>query len=149
MSGLSRSIWSGWSRSRRLRWRFRYVVRCAVRMQVEGKDGRMCWEVSHRVACGCFSQDGHFDHADRMFHSVQEVWSNCLMNASDLKELIPEFYYLPGKWSSCLQKSGSYHRDSHGGSLNACSRFPAPFIHLVVFTCALGGVATSSHQKCL
>ena len=56
------------------------------------------WPVSHGGARGrCLSsQDGHFDHADRMFHSIEEVWSNCLMNASDLKELIPEFFYLPG-----------------------------------------------------
>ena len=32
-----------------------------------------------------------------MFHSIEETWGNCLMNASDLKELIPEFFYLPGK----------------------------------------------------
>lgn len=40
-------------------------------------------------------QSGKFDHADRMFHSVGESWRNCLNNPSDLKELVPEFFYLP------------------------------------------------------
>ncbi len=40
-------------------------------------------------------QDGHFDFADRMFHSVPLAWHNCLRNTSDVKELIPEFYYQP------------------------------------------------------
>eukprot|EP00271_Cylindrocystis_brebissonii_P011984 TRINITY_DN3000_c2_g1_i1.p1 TRINITY_DN3000_c2_g1~~TRINITY_DN3000_c2_g1_i1.p1 ORF type:complete len:2905 (-),score=592.76 TRINITY_DN3000_c2_g1_i1:326-8950(-) len=40
-------------------------------------------------------QGGKFDHADRMFHSVESTWSNCLTNTSDVKELIPEFYYHP------------------------------------------------------
>lgn len=46
---------------------------------------------SHAMAL----QSGHFDHADRMFHSVEETWSNCLLNQSDLKELTPEWFYLP------------------------------------------------------
>jgi hypothetical protein len=40
-------------------------------------------------------QGGRLDHADRLFHSVPETWNNCLTNPSDLKELTPEFYYLP------------------------------------------------------
>ena len=40
-------------------------------------------------------QSGKFDHADRLFHSVGECWRNCLTNPSDLKELLPEFFYLP------------------------------------------------------
>lgn len=40
-------------------------------------------------------QGGKFDHADRLFHSVASTWSNCLSNTSDVKELIPEFYYSP------------------------------------------------------
>lgn len=41
-------------------------------------------------------QGGHFDHADRMFHSIAENWKSAseLSNA-DVKELTPEFYYLP------------------------------------------------------
>lgn len=42
-----------------------------------------------------FSQGGKFDHADRLFHSVESAFSNCLTHTSDVKELIPEFFYLP------------------------------------------------------
>ncbi|XP_076455501.1 WD repeat and FYVE domain-containing protein 3-like isoform X2 [Babylonia areolata] len=41
-------------------------------------------------------QGGHFDLADRMFHSVRENWlSASKHNMADVKELIPEFFYLP------------------------------------------------------
>lgn len=41
-------------------------------------------------------QGGHFDLADRMFHSVKEAWlSASKNNMADVKELIPEFFYLP------------------------------------------------------
>eukprot|EP00054_Salpingoeca_dolichothecata_P021304 m.136033 g.136033 ORF g.136033 m.136033 type:complete len:942 (+) comp23938_c0_seq1:3290-6115(+) len=41
-------------------------------------------------------QGGHFDHPDRMFHSISEAWlSASEKNNGDVKELIPEFFYLP------------------------------------------------------
>uniref|UniRef100_A0A3B3SWB4 Uncharacterized protein n=1 Tax=Paramormyrops kingsleyae TaxID=1676925 RepID=A0A3B3SWB4_9TELE len=40
-------------------------------------------------------QGGEFDHADRSFSSVCRAWRNCQEDTSDVKELIPEFYYLP------------------------------------------------------
>lgn len=41
-------------------------------------------------------QGGHFDLADRMFHSIKEAWlSASKFNMADVKELIPEFFYLP------------------------------------------------------
>ncbi|XP_041362357.1 WD repeat and FYVE domain-containing protein 3-like isoform X2 [Gigantopelta aegis] len=41
-------------------------------------------------------QGGHFDLADRMFHSVRENWMSASKhNMADVKELIPEFFYLP------------------------------------------------------
>ncbi|XP_055847784.1 WD repeat and FYVE domain-containing protein 3 [Episyrphus balteatus] len=41
-------------------------------------------------------QGGHFDLADRMFHSIKEAWlSASIYNMADVKELIPEFFYLP------------------------------------------------------
>ena len=39
-------------------------------------------------------QDGKFDHSDRLFHSIADCFEGCLKNSSDVKELIPEFYYL-------------------------------------------------------
>ncbi len=43
----------------------------------------------------CARQGGRFDHADRLFASVAAAWQNCLVNSSDVKELTPEFFYLP------------------------------------------------------
>ena len=41
-------------------------------------------------------QGGTFDHPDRLFYSVQKAWSSASSeNMSDVRELIPEFYYLP------------------------------------------------------
>ncbi len=42
-------------------------------------------------------QGGKFDHADRLFYSVPKAWksSSSEDNSSDVRELIPEFYYLP------------------------------------------------------
>ncbi|GBP69977.1 Protein FAN [Eumeta japonica] len=42
-------------------------------------------------------QNGRFDHPDRMFNSVYDVYNNCLKNMSDFKELVPEFYDIEGK----------------------------------------------------
>jgi hypothetical protein len=39
-------------------------------------------------------QDGKFDHSDRLFHSIPMTWQGCLTNPADVKELIPEFFYL-------------------------------------------------------
>jgi hypothetical protein len=39
---------------------------------------------------------GCFDHPDRLFHSIQDAWlSASQLNTADVKELIPEFFYLP------------------------------------------------------
>jgi len=40
-------------------------------------------------------QGGKFDHPNRLFSSMRASWSNCQRDTSDVKELIPEFYYLP------------------------------------------------------
>ncbi|XP_076450797.1 neurobeachin-like protein 1 [Babylonia areolata] len=40
-------------------------------------------------------QSGKFDVADRQFHSVPGSWSSLMDNPNDVKELIPEFFYLP------------------------------------------------------
>lgn len=40
-------------------------------------------------------QGGKFDHPNRLFSSVATAWKNCQRDTSDVKELIPEFYYLP------------------------------------------------------
>ncbi|CAA7049665.1 unnamed protein product, partial [Microthlaspi erraticum] len=42
-------------------------------------------------------QGGQFDHADRLFNSIRETWLSASGkgNTSDVKELIPEFFYMP------------------------------------------------------
>ncbi|RDY05943.1 BEACH domain-containing protein B, partial [Mucuna pruriens] len=50
-------------------------------------------------------QGGKFDHADRLFQSIEGTYRNCLTNTSDVKELIPEFFYMP----EFLINSNSYH----------------------------------------
>ena len=41
-------------------------------------------------------QGGTFDHADRMFFSIEQAWrSASRMNMTDVRELTPEFYFLP------------------------------------------------------
>ena len=40
-------------------------------------------------------QGGHFDWADRLFHSIEEAWTRVLTSTGDLKELTPEFFYSP------------------------------------------------------
>ncbi len=50
--------------------------------------------VRHRMLLLCV-QGGRFDHADRMFCSVESTWRACLDNTSDVKELVPEFFYQP------------------------------------------------------
>lgn len=40
-------------------------------------------------------QSGKFDHADRQFISFAETWKSIFSGSSDVKELIPEMFYLP------------------------------------------------------
>lgn len=41
-------------------------------------------------------QGGTFDHADRLFYSIRKAWESASQrNMSDVRELIPEFFYLP------------------------------------------------------
>lgn len=48
------------------------------------------------------SQGGNFDVADRMFHSVQNAWESASReNMSDVRELTPEFFYLPEFLVNC------------------------------------------------
>jgi len=41
-------------------------------------------------------QGGAFDHADRLFNSIRDTWLSASQGSTaDVKELIPEFFYLP------------------------------------------------------
>jgi WD repeat and FYVE domain-containing protein 3 len=49
-------------------------------------------------------QGGSFDHADRLFNSIRDTWHSAAgkSNTSDVKELIPEFYYMPEFLENCF-----------------------------------------------
>ncbi|XP_004716310.1 WD repeat- and FYVE domain-containing protein 4 [Echinops telfairi] len=50
----------------------------------------------------CSLQGGSFDVADRMFHSVKNAWESASReNMSDVRELTPEFFYLPEFLMNC------------------------------------------------
>jgi hypothetical protein len=40
-------------------------------------------------------QSGKFDNANRLFYSIPATWESCLNNSTDVKELIPEFFFFP------------------------------------------------------
>lgn len=41
-------------------------------------------------------QGGFFDHPDRLFYSIEKAWDSASReNMTDVRELIPEFFYLP------------------------------------------------------
>ncbi|CAG8975353.1 hypothetical protein HYALB_00005683 [Hymenoscyphus albidus] len=64
-------------------------------------------------------QGGNFDHADRMFYSIQKAWQSASKdNMTDVRELIPEFFYLP----EFLSNQNEYNfgtRQSDGGSVDS------------------------------
>ena len=64
-------------------------------------------------------QGGSFDHPDRLFYSVEKAWTSASReNMADVRELIPEFYYLP----EFLLNSNKYEfgtRQGTGGVVDA------------------------------
>jgi len=51
-------------------------------------------------------QGGQFDHADRLFYSIEKAWRSAAQeNMTDVRELVPEFFYLP----EFLMNSNSYN----------------------------------------
>lgn len=63
-------------------------------------------------------QGGNFDHPDRLFYSIREAWlSASRENMTDVRELIPEFFYLP----EFLTNSNSFDfgvRQGKGGAID-------------------------------
>uniref|UniRef100_H3HAX3 BEACH domain-containing protein n=1 Tax=Phytophthora ramorum TaxID=164328 RepID=H3HAX3_PHYRM len=76
-------------------------------------------------------QGGKFDHADRLFHSVAETWQNCLTDYTDLKELTPEWFYLPEFLVNCNKLELGTRQNSVGVSdvvLPPWARSPEDFV---------------------
>ena len=69
-------------------------------------------------------QGGTFDHPDRLFYSIEKAWSSASReNMSDVRELVPEFYYLP----EFLLNSNGYEfgmRQGDGGAVNSVALPP-------------------------
>jgi Beige/BEACH domain len=55
--------------------------------------------------------DGRFDRPDRQFHSISAAYHSATSNDADVKELTPEFYYLP-----------DFLRNMNGASLGSRQR---------------------------
>uniref|UniRef100_A0A8K9V795 Neurobeachin n=1 Tax=Oncorhynchus mykiss TaxID=8022 RepID=A0A8K9V795_ONCMY len=51
------------------------------------------------------ANNNKFDHPDRTFSAITRSWRHCQRDTSDVKELIPEFYYLPEMFGN----SNGYH----------------------------------------
>lgn len=67
-----------------------------LRLQVSGEQIQKFITTFDPKTYFIFFKGGHFDLADRMFNSVKEAWlSASKHNMADVKELIPEFFYLP------------------------------------------------------
>ncbi|KAI9684831.1 MAG: hypothetical protein M1829_000206 [Trizodia sp. TS-e1964] len=64
-------------------------------------------------------QGGNFDHADRLFYSIHKAWISASQdNMTDVRELIPEFFYLP----EFLTNSNEYDfgtRQGNGERINS------------------------------
>ncbi|KAL8692951.1 MAG: hypothetical protein Q9218_002128 [Villophora microphyllina] len=63
-------------------------------------------------------QGGSFDHPDRLFYSIEKAWvSASRENMTDVRELIPEFFYLP----EFLMNHNDFdfgERQGNGGTIN-------------------------------
>ncbi|XP_071448307.1 protein FAN-like [Hetaerina americana] len=69
-------------------------------------------------------QNGRFDHPDRMFNSVRDVWKNVQSNMADFKELVPEFYDVDGEGDFCNNFFGIDFGRRHDGSRVADVELP-------------------------
>lgn len=68
-------------------------------------------------------QGGSFDHADRMFYSVEKAWNSASqMNTTDVRELTPEFFYLP----EFLQNPNAYDFGARQNSSRSISSVELP-----------------------
>ncbi|XP_053176426.1 neurobeachin isoform X4 [Scomber japonicus] len=74
-----------------------------------------------------------FDHPDRTFSGIAHSWRNCQRDTSDVKELTPEFYYLPEMF---VNSNGYYLglRDDgimvHDVDLPAWAKKPEDFVRI-------------------
>ncbi|XP_021686222.1 BEACH domain-containing protein C2 isoform X2 [Hevea brasiliensis] len=77
-------------------------------------------------------QGGKFDHADRMFSDVAATWNGVIEDMSDVKELVPELFYLPEILTN--ENSVDFGMTQLGGKLDSVklppwAENPVDFIH--------------------
>ncbi|KAK3141842.1 hypothetical protein QOZ80_4BG0338960 [Eleusine coracana subsp. coracana] len=77
-------------------------------------------------------QGGKFDHADRMFSDFSGTWDSVLEDMSDVKELVPEMFYLPEAFTNI--NSIDFGTTQLGGKLDSVelppwAENPVDFIH--------------------
>jgi beige protein homolog 1 len=63
-------------------------------------------------------QGGNFDHADRLFDSIGQAWTSASQqNMTDVRELTPEFFYLP-EFLTNINKYDFGVKQGDGGAVN-------------------------------
>ncbi|XP_037325209.2 neurobeachin isoform X1 [Pungitius pungitius] len=62
------------------------------------------------------ANNNKFDHPDQTFSAIARSWRNCQRDTHDVKELIPEFYYLP----EMFVNSNGYHLGMREGGTMVC-----------------------------
>ncbi|XP_020531372.1 BEACH domain-containing protein C2 isoform X2 [Amborella trichopoda] len=77
-------------------------------------------------------QGGKFDHADRMFSDIASTWKGVLEDMSDMKELVPELFYLPEALIN--ENNIDFGMTQLGGKLDSVrlppwAKSPVDFVH--------------------
>ncbi|XP_059484361.1 neurobeachin isoform X4 [Neocloeon triangulifer] len=78
-------------------------------------------------------QGGKFDYPNRIFHSISQSWKNCQRDTSDVKELIPEFFFLPEMLTNSNNFKLGQHEDGSSVSdvqLPPWANSPEEFIRI-------------------
>lgn len=86
-------------------------------------------------------QGGSFDHADRMFYSIAKAWNSASrINMTDVRELIPEFFYLP----EFLENMNKYDFGARQGSTE-----PIDFVELPPWAKGDPKIFIAKHREAL
>ncbi|KAL4567136.1 hypothetical protein LXL04_022710 [Taraxacum kok-saghyz] len=78
------------------------------------------------------SQGGQFEHAERMFSDIGATWNGVLEDMGDVKELVPEMFYLPEMLTN--ENSIDFCTTQHGDKIDSVklppwAENPIDFMH--------------------
>jgi hypothetical protein len=93
-------------------------------------------------------QGGKFDHADRLFHTMAATFRNCMTSAADVKETIPEFYYLPDMFVQRAVLRPRRAPDGRAGRRRRAAAVGALGAPLCAGACDRRSRASSSRRRC-